>query len=263
MIDSAELQAPYILVVDVGNTSCSFGLAREGRVFRIGHLLAIEDATLQEFWKLFTADVKPDKPDEVILASVNPTHEQAVEDWASRIFKLTPKKIRKDIELNIVVDVENPDEVGDDRLLNSLAAGKLYGTPAIVVDFGTAVTFDIVSQKGAYMGGAIMPGIQMALEALHEKTALLPKLDLITEGPVVGKNTLEAMSSGIYYGYAGMIDSMVERIQAEIGGDAFVVATGGDGEMLMEASRHIREWNPELTLRGLAIAYEESSAAAK
>jgi len=256
MTSDQDSQSDFLLVVDIGNTSCSFGLAREGRVFRTGHLSAGE-LRFDEFWQRFTADLDSSTPFDILAASVSPANEKPLLEWARKRFNLEPKRLRKDVPVNVKIELDAPDEVGDDRLLNALAVAKVYGTPAIVVDFGTAVTFDVISDEGAYIGGAILPGIQMALDALHERTALLPRLDLIREGPVIGKTTLEAMSSGIYYGYAGMIDSLIERFRTELGNESFVVATGGEGEMLMEASRHIREWNPELTLRGLAFAYEE------
>ncbi|TET34989.1 MAG: type III pantothenate kinase [Planctomycetota bacterium] len=262
MTSNQDSQSGFILVVDVGNTSCSFGLARGGQVFRTGHISAGE-LRFDEFWKKFTADLDSTEPTDMFVASVNPDNEKPLVEWAEKLFNLEAKRPRKDVPVDVRIDLDAPDEIGDDRLLNALAVARVYGTPAIVVDFGTAVTFDVISREGAYLGGAILPGIQMALDALYERTALLPHLDLISEGPVIGKTTLEAMSSGIYYGYAGMIDSMIERFLAEIGSETFVVSTGGEGEMLMEASRHIREWNPELTLRGLAIAYEEHCAAKK
>jgi type III pantothenate kinase len=152
--------------------------------------------------------------------------------------------------------MDNPREVGADRIVNAVAAHHLYGGPVIVIDFGTATTFDAVSAEGDYVGGSIAPGIAIATEALFTRTAVLPRVELVHPKKAIGRNTVAAMQSGIVYGYVGLIEGLVTRIRKELGAKAKVVATGGFAELLAEETSVIEVVNPDLTLIGLRLIYE-------
>jgi type III pantothenate kinase len=156
------------------------------------------------------------------------------------------------------IRVDQPDEVGADRLLNALAAHRTYGGPLIVVDFGTATTFDVVGPDGAYVGGVIAPGINLSIEALHHAAARLPRIGIGRPQAVIGRSTVPAMQSGIYWGYVGMIEGLVARIQAEMGGNLKVIATGGLAPLLAEGTTVIERIDPDLTLEGLRLLAERN-----
>ena len=156
------------------------------------------------------------------------------------------------------VRYENPREVGADRIVNSVAAFEMFGGPVIAVDFGTATTFDCVSREGEYLGGAIFPGIHISMEALFERASMLHRVELARPKSVIGKTTTAALQSGLLFGYAGVVDAMVERIRAELGQDARVVATGGLAHRVADETRSIERVEPFLTLEGLRIIFEKN-----
>ena len=156
-------------------------------------------------------------------------------------------------------DVDHPAEVGADRIVNSLAARKKYGAPAIVVDFGTATTFDVISPKGEYLGGAIFPGVEISLEALFQRAAALRRVELVEPRSVIGKSTAESLQSGALYGFSSMIDGMCERIEAEIG-PATAISTGGLGAVIAPYCRKVTHNDPWVTLHGLRLIYEKNLA---
>ncbi|MDQ4129561.1 MAG: type III pantothenate kinase, partial [Actinomycetota bacterium] len=164
------------------------------------------------------------------------------------------------VKTGVAVLTDNPKEVGADRIVNALAGFSKYGGPVIVVDFGTATTFDVVSENGEYLGGAIAPGIQLAARALFEQTARLPVVELVPPRSVVGKNTVESVQSGLVYGYAAMVDGMVERIAKELGTPT-VVATGGLAATVIGECRTVDHHEPWLTLEGLRLVFEKNAEA--
>jgi type III pantothenate kinase len=164
--------------------------------------------------------------------------------------------VSRHIDLGIAVNVDNPDEVGADRLVNSVAAMTKYGRPVVAVDLGTAITLDVVSAEGAYIGGAIAPGLAVSMETLFSRTAKLPQIALTTPERFIGRNTMEAVQSGIVNGYTGLVDALVEGIFSELGGRTPVVATGGHAKILASQSRTITHVEPWLTLEGLLILYK-------
>jgi type III pantothenate kinase len=170
-----------------------------------------------------------------------------------RYFKIKPLIVDGQMNTGLKICYDDPKEVGADRIVNAVAAIELYGGPAIVIDFGTAVTFCAISPEGEYLGGVITPGILISVEALFQRAAKLPRLTLAPPEVVIGKNTIQSMQSGIVFGYAGMVDEIVLRMKAEMGGEPHVVATGGMSEMIAPLTRSIREINPMLTLEGLRI----------
>jgi type III pantothenate kinase len=171
-------------------------------------------------------------------------------------FYTTPQFVEgTNTKFNILYD--NPKEVGADRIVNAIAAFRLYKGAVIVVDFGTATTFDVISEKGEYLGGAIAPGIDISIEALWTKTALLPKVEIIKPKTVIGKNTIESMQAGIFYGFVGQVDEILMKIQKELKSKPKIVATGGLAELISSESQYIQVVNPLLTLEGLKIIYQE------
>ena len=165
---------------------------------------------------------------------------------------------RANLDWGFEIRIDNPDEVGADRLLNSLAAHRRFTGPLVVIDFGTATTFDVVADDGAYLGGVIAPGINLSLEALHKAAARLPRIGIGRPQAVIGRSTVPAMQSGIYWGYVGLIEGLVARIQAEHGGRLKVIATGGLAPLLAEGTMVIEHIDPDLTLDGLRLLAERN-----
>jgi len=183
----------------------------------------------------------------------------SLEHAIRKYFKLEPMVVGPGIKTGINIKYENPREVGADRIINAVAALELYGGPLIIVDFGTATTFCAVSSKGEYLGGVICPGIKISAEALFQKTAKLPKIDLVKPETVIGRNTVSSMQSGIIYGYVGEVDYIVRRMKKEMKDDNIkVIATGGLARLIASESETIDEINGLLTLEGLRIIYERN-----
>jgi type III pantothenate kinase len=177
---------------------------------------------------------------------------------AHRYFGIAPLVVGPGIKTGMPILYDSPREVGADRIVNAVAAFEAYGGPAIVVDFGTATTFDAVSGRGEYMGGIIAPGIGIAAEALFERTAKLPRIDIAKPKSVVGKNTVASMQAGLFYGYLGLVEGIVTRMREEMGGEPVVLATGGLAHLILSESRLIHHVDPLLTLTGLRIIYERN-----
>jgi type III pantothenate kinase len=166
------------------------------------------------------------------------------------------------VRTGVPLHYDNPKEVGADRIMNALAAHHLYGGPAVVVDFGTSTNFDVVSEKGEFLGGALAPGIEISIDALAARGARLFKVEVQRPRSVIGKSTVEALQSGLLYGFTGQVDGVVRRIIAELGGDAAVVATGGLASLVIEESETIEHYEPDLTLIGLRIVFDRNTGAA-
>jgi type III pantothenate kinase len=199
---------------------------------------------------LDTSDIK-----EVALCSVVPPLTATFEELFQRYFHISPLVVGTGIKTGVRIRMDNPREVGADRIVNAASAHHLYGGPIIIVDLGTATTFDVVSGEGDYMGGAIAPGIITAAEALFTRAAMLPRVELAYPKQAIGTNTISAMQSGILFGYVGLIEAMVARIRQELGEKAKVVATGGCAELIAKETEVIDVVNPDLTLIGLRLVY--------
>lgn len=196
---------------------------------------------------------------DIVVASVVPPLNPAIEGAGTAYFGCRPLFVGPGVKTGMPIRYDNPREVGADRIINAVAGYELYGGPLIIVDFGTATTFDVVSAHGEYLGGAIAPGIAISCEALFARAAKLPRVELARPPSVIGKNTAHSMQAGIVFGFAGMVDAVVGRIRAEIG-NAFVLATGGLAELIARESAAIQKVDQLLTLTGLRIVYERNRA---
>jgi len=254
-----------LLAIDVGNTNMTIGIFDGSKLkanWRIAtgvHRMPDEYASL--LLNLFERQgIDVSKITDAILCSVVPPLVGVFEEMCRRYLKVSPLVIEAGVKTGVRISMDNPKEVGADRIVNAVAAHKLYGGAVIVIDLGTATTFDAVSGGGDYLGGAIAPGIAIATEALFSRTAVLPRVELTHPKRAIGRNTVAAMQSGIVFGYAGLIEGIVNRIQQELGGKAKVVATGGYAELLARVTPVIEEVNPDLTLIGLRLIYEMNKA---
>ena len=249
-----------LLAIDIGNTNVTFGvfegekLKTTWRVSTAIHRMPDEYANimlcLMERQGITATQIK-----DVIICSVVPPLLIIFEEVCKRYLKKTPLIVEAGVKTGVRIDMDNPREVGPDRIVNAVAAHHLYGGPVIVIDMGTATTMDVVNKSGDDIGGAIAPGIAIATEALFTRTAMLPRIELTLPKKAIGRNTVAAMQSGIVFGYIGLIEGLISRIQAELDEKAKVVAAGGFAEMLAQATKVIEIVNTDLTLVGLRLIY--------
>jgi type III pantothenate kinase len=249
-----------LLAVDIGNTNIIVGMFQDDKLratWRIAtgiHRMADEYAVLL-LNLLGQNGLKAGDVTKVALCSVVPTLTATFEELCQRYFKVEPLVIRAGVKTGVRIRMDNPGEVGADRIVDAAAAHHLYGGPLIIVDLGTATTFDTVSKEGDYLGGAIAPGLSSAAEALFTRAAMLPRVELTRPERAIGTNTITAMQSGLIFGYVGLIEGIISRIQQEIEEKARVVATGGYARVIAKETKSIDVVNTELTLVGLRLIY--------
>jgi type III pantothenate kinase len=250
-----------LLAIDVGNTNIVFGIYDEKNIIDYWRINSDPHKTPDEYGILIrealkSANIIIKDIDHAIMASVVPPLTTTIMRMSHRYFKVNAFIVDENTRTGIKICYDNPRDVGADRIVNAVAAHKLYGGPVIITDFGTATTFCAVSRESEYLGGVITPGIVISLEALFQKTAKLPKVILEAPKTVIGRDTISSIQSGIIYGYAGLVDEVIERIKGEMDGDPYVVATGGLAEVIAPHTKNIKEINPMLTLEGLRMVFE-------
>ncbi|WP_392654531.1 type III pantothenate kinase [Dehalococcoides sp. THU4] len=254
-----------LVAVDIGNTSVNIGIFEGEKLLANWHLGSVVQRMADEYASLLLgllqhAGIHPEELNRVIMCSVVPPLTTTFEEVFKSYFKADPLVVGAGIKSGVKVRMDNPREVGADRIVNAAAARVLYPGACIIVDMGTATTFDTLSEGGEYIGGAIAPGIATSAQAIAEKTSKLPKIEIIRPAKVIGSNTVSAMQSGIYFGYIGLVEELVRRIQTELGQKTRVVATGGYAALIAEGSRIFDIVRPDLTLQGLRIIYQMNQA---
>lgn len=250
-----------LLAVDVGNTNTVLGLFQDHELRHSWRIKTDPRATADETVLVFRGLLAGSPSiDGIALCSTVPAVLREMRAMLHRYFGQVPAVIvEPGTRTGVPLLTDNPREVGADRIVNTLAAHKLYGGPAIVVDFGTSTNLDVVSAKGEFLGGALAPGIEISLDALAARAAALRKVELVRPRAVIGKNTVEALQSGALYGFAGQVDGLVDRITVELGGHVnAVIATGGLASIVVPESRTITHHEPDLTLIGLDLVYAKN-----
>lgn len=260
---NTEVDKTMLLVIDVGNTNIVLGIF-DGKTL-LDHWRISTDRlrTTDEYGVLvrnlfYLNHANSEEIDAIIISSVVPSVMPTLERMCQRYFGIAPLIIGPGIRTGMDIKYDNPREVGADRIVNAVAAYELYGGPVIIIDFGTATTFCAVDQKGDYLGGSICPGIGISTDALVQRTALLPRIEVRRTDRVICRNTVESMQAGVYYGFVGQVDGIVSRMRRELGTNARVVATGGLAVIIAPATKSIDLVEPMLTLEGLRIIYERN-----
>ena len=249
-----------LLTIDIGNSHIAWGLFDQGILVGSWRLATDSTKTADEYGILFISlmnahQIHPKDLVGTIISSVVPSTTHIIEEVVEKFFHHTPLLVTSDFPFGLTLDYPVPNEIGTDRLVNAASAYAQYQTGLVIVDFGTATTFCTVTNSGSYLGGAIAPGLKSAADSLHLLTAKLPSVDLVRPKQVIGSDTVSSMQSGLIFGYTGLVDELVTRIQHEIGQTLLVVATGGLASVIAPISRTIQEIRPFLTLEGLELLF--------
>ena len=253
-----------LLAVDVGNTQTVVGLYDRERLVEHWRVATESERTGDELAALVARllelrDLALDDVDAVALSSTVPALVRSYGELAERHADAPLLVLGPGVRTGIAIQYDDPREVGPDRIANAVAAKERYGAPCIVVDFGTSTNFDAVSRGGDYVGGVLAPGIEISMDALFARAARLTKVDFVDPPAVIGKTTEGALQSGLVYGFAGQVDGIVERMQAELGGGAQVIATGGLAELIAPHARTVERVDPFLTLDGLRLVWQRNA----
>jgi type III pantothenate kinase len=250
-----------LLAIDIGNSNVVFGVFDGDRLresWRVGtkaRITADEYAVIVRNLFAFSG-LEFRQIDGIVISSVVPPVLPLLSEMSRKHFQRDPLVITHETKTGISLAYNDPRQLGADRIVNAAAAYRLFGGPLIIVDFGTATTFCAVTRNGEYLGGAITPGVKISAEALCRRAAKLPRFELVRPAAVIGRDTVSALQAGMFYGYAGLVDAIVERMKQEFAPEARVVATGGLAELVAPATRTITEVLPQLTLEGLRLIYE-------
>jgi type III pantothenate kinase len=256
-----------LLAIDVGNTNIVLGVFDAARLVHSWRLQTLRERTADELGLLVDGLFAHSRIERVnvrgvILGSVVPPLTGTMATMTERYFGVPALIVEPGVNVGMPILYENPAEVGADRIVNAVAAFENYGKaahrPLIVVDFGTATTFDAISAKGEYLGGAICPGVQISADALFQRAARLPRIDVRKPARIVGRTTVGAMESGLFYGYVGMVEGLVRRMSVELGGNALCIATGGLAEVIAPETPLIEHVDADLTLHGLRMVWERN-----
>ena len=252
-----------LLTVDVGNTNTVLGIFEDKELIKSWRVKTDPRTTADELWLQFSALVSGYTLTGLSICSTVPATLRELRTMINSYFAELPTTIvEPGTKTGVQLLVDNPKEIGADRIVNTLAAHTLYGGPAIVVDFGTSTNLDVVSPKGEFLGGSLAPGIEISVDALASRAAQLRKVELIRPKSVIGKNTVEALQSGTIFGFAGQVDGLVDRISAELAQDydeaPTVIATGGLAPLIIGVAETIDEYEPDLTLIGLRLIHEKN-----
>jgi type III pantothenate kinase len=250
-----------LLVVDVGNTQTHFGTYEDQRLVEHWRLATVRESTADELGAALSnllelRDVSLGDLSQSIVSSTVPQLEPEWTAMARRYLGHEMLTVGPGVRTGMALRYENPREIGADRLVNSVAIRDRFGGPAVCVDFGTAVNFDVLSRDGEYLGGVLMPGVEISLEALTERGAKLPKIELAPPRGVIGKTTIDAIRSGVVYGFAAAVDGIIRRLCDELGEDTHTIATGGLAEWIVPYCETIDEVDELLTLTGLRLIHE-------
>lgn len=254
-----------ILAIDVGNTNIVIGVFDNKKIVESWRLSTDKTKTADEYrlllsQLLYQSHIEIHQIHDIVIACVVPPILQRLQEMCARQFQQEPLIVSTDLDVGLTVLYDDPKVLGADRIANAVGGYAEYGGPLIIVDFGTSTNFDVVSTEGAYLGGSIAPGVRISSEALSERAALLPKIDMRAAPKAIGKNTMASMQSGLYFGFLGQMEEIIRRIKSELPQEPRVIATGGLAELMAEGSKLVELVDPILTLKGLRIILERISS---
>ncbi|MDD8020624.1 MAG: type III pantothenate kinase [Acidobacteriota bacterium] len=252
-----------IMVIDIGNTTIALGVFQGKKLLASWKIKSDREKTADEYGLILCSllsheELACQKINGAIISSVVPPLTPVIQQAFERYFAVKPLVVGPGLKTGMPIIYENPSEVGSDRIVAACAAYEKYGGPCLVVDFGTATTFDAISSTGEYLGGSIAPGIQISAEALYLRTARLPRIEIKKPKAAIGRNTVSSMQSGLYFGYIGLVNQIIAEMSAELQSTPVVIATGGQADLIAPEIKVINHLEPNLMLEGLRLLYEKN-----